>query len=102
MHATYLYTECVTKSCDLPDCLIQTCYKSASSCVTETTFLTWSCETFVQKFKCGKSYQCIAKYCITNRYQKLLDVSINGLFIATFLNSSVLGNAHRVDFSVIM
>ena len=41
VHATYLFTECVTKSCDPPNWLIQTCYQSASSCVTETTFLTW-------------------------------------------------------------
>ena len=39
----YLFTECVTKSCDPPDRLVQTCYQSASSRVTETTFLTQKC-----------------------------------------------------------
>ena len=40
---TYLFTECITKSCDPPDWLIQTCYQSATSHVTETTFLTQIC-----------------------------------------------------------
>ena len=43
MHAKYLFTECVTKSCDPPDWLVQTCYESGSSHVTETTFLTQKC-----------------------------------------------------------
>ena len=43
VHVTYLFTECVTKSYDPPDWLIQTCYQSASSRVTETTFLTQIC-----------------------------------------------------------
>ena len=30
-----LVYQCVTKSCDLPDCLIQSCYQYASSNVTE-------------------------------------------------------------------
>ena len=42
----YMFTECVTKSCDPPDWLIQTCYQSASSRVTETVFLTWPCEKY--------------------------------------------------------
>ena len=34
-HMINLFTKCVTKSCDLPDWLIQSCYQSASSRVTE-------------------------------------------------------------------
>ena len=49
VHATYSFTQCVTKSCDLTDSLIQTCYQSALSRVTETTFLTWPCGTCFQK-----------------------------------------------------
>ena len=42
IHAPYLLTKCVNKSCDsaTPDWLIKTCYQSASSLVTETAFLT--------------------------------------------------------------
>ena len=36
MHATNLFTECVAKSCGLPDRLIPVRYQSASSNVTET------------------------------------------------------------------
>ena len=43
VHAIYLFTECVTKSCDPLDWLIQTCYQSA----TETTFLTQKCFSVV-------------------------------------------------------
>ena len=43
VHVTYLFIECVTKSCYPPDWLIQTCYQSASSRVTENTFLTQKC-----------------------------------------------------------
>ena len=43
VYVIYLFTECVTKSCDPPYWMIQTCYPSASSCVTETTFLTQNC-----------------------------------------------------------
>ena len=44
VHAIYLFSKCITKSCDPPDWLIQTCYQSASSHVTETAF-------------CGKCFQ---------------------------------------------
>ena len=40
---TYTFTECVTKSCDPPNWLIQTCYQSALSRAIETTFLTQKC-----------------------------------------------------------
>ena len=43
VHVTYLFTDNVIKSCDSPDWLIQTCHQSASSRVTETTFLTQKC-----------------------------------------------------------
>ena len=43
VQATYLFTECVTKWCDPPDWLVQTCYQSASSRVTKTTFFTQKC-----------------------------------------------------------
>ena len=33
----------VIKSCDSPDCLVHTCYQSASSRVIETKFLTQKC-----------------------------------------------------------
>ena len=33
----------VYRSCDPPDWLVQTCYQSASPCITETTFLTQNC-----------------------------------------------------------
>ena len=36
VHVTYLFTKCVTESCDSPDWLIQYCLSSASSRVTET------------------------------------------------------------------
>ena len=49
VHATYLFTECVTKLCDPADWLIQTCYQSASSHITETTFFTWPCSKCFQK-----------------------------------------------------
>ena len=55
-----LFIDSVIKSCELPDWLIQTCYQSASSRVTETTFLTQ------KKIQCRKSYHCYAKYCNTN------------------------------------
>ena len=48
-NATYLFTECVTKSCDSPDWLIQTCCQSASSRVTEMAYFTWSCSKCFQK-----------------------------------------------------
>ena len=40
VHVTYLLTHSVIKSSDSSDWLIQTFYQSASSCVTEATFLT--------------------------------------------------------------
>ena len=45
VHVAYLFTEYVTKIIchDLHDWSIQTCYQSASSHVTETTFLTQKC-----------------------------------------------------------
>ena len=43
IHATYLYTVSVIKSWDSHDLLIQTCYQSASSRVTETTFFYQKC-----------------------------------------------------------
>ena len=51
VHATYfnLFTECVAKSCDWPNLLIQTCYQSASSYVTEKAFFTWPCAKCFQK-----------------------------------------------------
>ena len=46
-------TECVTKSCESPDWLIQTCYQSASLCVTEMAFFYLAlCEMFSEKFYC--------------------------------------------------
>ena len=47
--AIYFFTECVTKSCDSLDLLIQTCYQSASSRVTEMAFWTWPCAKCFQK-----------------------------------------------------
>ena len=60
VHVTYLFTNSVKISCDSPNWLIQSCYQSASSCVTETTFLTKKC------FSVKESYHCFAKYCNTN------------------------------------
>ena len=37
------------KSCDSPDWLIQSCYQSASSHVTETASMTWPCVECFQK-----------------------------------------------------
>ena len=45
VHATYLITDSVIKSCDSPDWLIQICYQSASSRIIETPFLNWPCGT---------------------------------------------------------
>ena len=38
-----IFVDSVIKSCDSPDCLVYTCYQSASSLVTETNFLTQKC-----------------------------------------------------------
>ena len=43
VHVTCLFTNSVIISCDSPNWLIQSCYQSASSRVTETTFLTKKC-----------------------------------------------------------
>ena len=40
---TYLFTDSVIKSCDLPDWLAQTCYQSASPRANEIKFLTQKC-----------------------------------------------------------
>ena len=40
---TYMFIDSVIKSCDSHDWLVQTCYQSASSRVTETKFLTQKC-----------------------------------------------------------
>ena len=47
VHATYLFTEFVTKASDSPDWLFQTCQKSASLRVNETSVV---CEMFPKKF----------------------------------------------------
>ena len=46
---TYLFTKCVTESCDSPDWLIQYCLSSASSRVTETVSINMPCEECFQK-----------------------------------------------------
>ena len=43
---TYLFTKCVTESCDSPDLPIQYCLSSASSRVTETVSLKMPCGDF--------------------------------------------------------
>ena len=72
--------KCFTKSCDPPDWFIQTCYQSASSRVTETTFLTQNVLVYniLSLFRKILCYQSLLLF----SYQRLLDVSINGLFIA--------------------
>ena len=45
----YLFTKCVKKSCDSPDWLIQSCYQSASTHVTETASINWPCAECLQK-----------------------------------------------------
>ena len=49
VHATYLFTDSVIKSCDLPDWLIQYCLSSASSRVTETVPMKWTYGECFQK-----------------------------------------------------
>ena len=49
VHMTYLFTKCVTQSCDSPDWLIQYCLSSASSRVTETVSMKMPCGECFQK-----------------------------------------------------
>ena len=49
VHVTYLFTKCVTESCDSPDWLIQYCLSSASSRVTETVSMKMPCGECFQK-----------------------------------------------------
>ena len=49
VHVTYLFTKCVTESCDSPDWLIQYCLSGASSCVTETVSMKMPCGECFQK-----------------------------------------------------
>ena len=55
---TYLFTKCVTESCDSPDWLIQYCLSSASSHVTETVALKMPCRECFQK--CFNAYNMIS------------------------------------------
>ena len=58
VHVTYLFTKCVTESCDSLDWLIQYCLSSASSRVTETASM---------KMPCGECYQkCFSAYNMIN------------------------------------
>ena len=58
VHVTYLFTKCVTESCDSPDWQIQYCLSSASSRVTETVSLKMPCEECFQK--CFSAYNMIS------------------------------------------
>ena len=83
----------VIKSCDSPDWSIQTCYQSASSRNTRNHFYTQKCFSV-------ENLIIITLNIVIPIIVKLLDVSINELFIAIqcllhFL-SSLLGNAHHV------
>ena len=49
VHVTYLFTKCVTESCDSPDVLIHYCLSSASSRVTETVSMKMPCGECFQK-----------------------------------------------------
>ena len=80
--ATYLFTICFMKSCDSPDCLIPTCYQSASSHVTEITSLTWPCAECFHKYLAQKYYHSITKYRNTNHWYGLAINFTDGLFIA--------------------
>ena len=78
---TYLLIDSVTKSCDSTDWLVHTCYQSASSRVTEAKFLTQKCFS-VENLIIALLITVIPIIVIVYSYQRLLDVSINGLFIA--------------------
>ena len=78
---TYLFIDRVIKSCDSPDWLVQTCYQSASSLAIETKFLTQKCFS-VENLIIVSLNTVIPIIVIVYSYQRLLDVSINGLFIA--------------------
>ena len=58
VHVTYLFTKCVTESCDSPDWLIQYCLSSASSRVTETVSMKMPCGECFQK--CFSAYNMIS------------------------------------------
>ena len=58
VHVTYLFTKCVTESCDLPDWLIQYCLSSPSSRVTETVSMKMPCGECFQK--CFSAYNMIS------------------------------------------
>ena len=95
---TYLFIESVIKSCDSPDWLVHTCYQSASSRVTENKSLAQKC--FSVENLIIVSLNTVIPIIVMFSYQRLLDVSINGLFIAIqclfLFKRSVSGNAHRV------
>ena len=63
VHVTYLFTKCVTESCDSPDWLIQYCLSSASSHVTETVSMKMPCGECFQK--CFSAYNMISLWLIT-------------------------------------
>ena len=58
VHVTYLFTKCVTESCDWPDWLIQYCLSSASTRVTETVSMIMPCGECFQK--CLSAYNMIS------------------------------------------
>ena len=64
VHVTYLFTKCVTESCDSPDLLIQYCLSSASSRVTETVSL---------KMPCGECFQkCFSAHNMISLWQNIV------------------------------
>ena len=66
---TYLFTECVTESCDSPDRLIQYCLSSASSRVTETVSMKMPCGECFEK--CFSEYNMISLWLNTVIYGRI-------------------------------
>ena len=105
---TYLFIDSVIKSCDSPNWLVHTCYPSAASRVTETKFLTQKC--FSVENCIIVSLNTVIPIIVLFSYQRLLDVSINGLFIAIqcLLHFNVVFRVmhtaywHKCDFLVVM
>ena len=100
-----MFAKCVTKSCDAPDRLIQSCYQSVSLRATETASMTWSCAKCFQKCSTVEniiilSLNTVIPIIVMVWLSKVTHVSTDRLFIAVpcllLYNVIVLSNAYPV------